>query len=208
MGVIGDGTCPELAKFVHCRNCPIYSLAGVRLLDRELPANYRREWTEYFSREKKQTVAGKTSVITFRIDTEWLALSIAVFQEVLEQRNIHSLPHRQKGIVLGLVNVRGGLVICVSLGRLLGLEREQNNEKPLTDYNRLVVTEWNGNRLAFPANEVYGIHRYQQEELSEIPATIARTSSNFTKGILRWMDRSIGCLDEELLFSTLNRSLT
>ena len=36
-------------------------------------------------------------------------------------RLIHSLPHRRQGIVLGLVNVRGELLICVSLARLLGI---------------------------------------------------------------------------------------
>jgi chemotaxis-related protein WspD len=207
VGVTGDGTCPELAKFVHCRNCPIYSLAGVRLLNRELPADYRREWTEHFSRERSRNVAGRASVVTFRIGTEWMALATAVFQEVLERRTIHSLPHRQHGLVLGLANVRGGLLICVSLGRLLGLEPSQDRQTPPANYDRLIVTEWQGGRLAFPVSEVHGIHRYQPEDLSELPATIPRGNANFNKGILRWMDRSIGCLDEELLFSTLNRGL-
>src|SRR2546422_1979826 len=37
--------------------------------------------------------------------------------EVAERRVIHSLPHRRTGIVLGVVNVRGELLVCVSLGR-------------------------------------------------------------------------------------------
>ena len=28
IGVNGDGTCRELVKFIHCRNCPVYSSAG------------------------------------------------------------------------------------------------------------------------------------------------------------------------------------
>ena len=34
IGVHGDGSCRELQKFILCRNCPVYSSAVVRLLDR------------------------------------------------------------------------------------------------------------------------------------------------------------------------------
>jgi Magnesium chelatase, subunit ChlI len=32
IGVFGDGTCPELAKVIHCRNCPVYAAGGRSLL--------------------------------------------------------------------------------------------------------------------------------------------------------------------------------
>jgi chemotaxis-related protein WspD len=207
IGVIGNGTCTELTKFIHCRNCPVYSTAGARLLDRELPVSYRREWTEHFSSGKKQAATGKVSVVVFRIGTEWLALPTGVFQEIAEWRPIHSLPHRRQGIVLGLANVRGGLLICVSLGRLLGAESEGGGASLPGMHDRLVVAEWQGRLLAFPVNEVHGVHRYQPEELREVPATVSRGNPSFSRGLLNWMGTSIGCLDEELLFSTLNRSL-
>lgn len=208
IGVNGDGTCRELEQFIHCRNCPVYSSAGTRLLDRDLPANYRREWTELFSRKKPIAVPGKVSIVIFRIDTEWLALPIPVFQEVVEQRSIHSLPHRRQGIVLGLTNIRGELLICVSVGRLLGLEREVKKEKPRTIYDRLLVVQWNSSRLVFPVDEVHGLHRYHPDELKEVPATLAKNAANYGRGILSWSGKSVGCLDEELLFYALNRSLT
>ncbi len=46
IGVEGNATCRELAKYIHCRNCPVYSAAGLQLLDRPLPADYRRERAE------------------------------------------------------------------------------------------------------------------------------------------------------------------
>jgi chemotaxis-related protein WspD len=207
IGVIGNGTCAELAKFIHCRNCPVYSTAGAHLLDREPPDAYRREWTEHFSASKKQTAAGRISVVVFRIGAEWLALPTGVFQEVAEWRPIHSLPHRRQGIVLGLANVRGGLLICVSLGRLLGLESEGSVARAPDARGRLVVAEWQGRLLGFPVNEVQGVHRYQPEELREVPATFPRGNPGFSRGLLNWRGASIGCLDEELLFATLNRSL-
>ena len=110
IGVEGNGTCRELPGFIHCRNCPVYSAAGLQLLNRPLPADYRREWTEHFAQKQKLSTPLKTSALIFRIDREWLALPTHAFQEVAERRAIHTLPHRRQGIVLGLVNIRGELL--------------------------------------------------------------------------------------------------
>ncbi len=189
---------------VHCRNCQVYSAAGMRLLDREPPADYRRYWTEYFSAERKRAAPGRISAVIFRLGTEWFALSTRAFQEVTERRAIHSLPHRRNGIVLGLTNVRGELLVCVSLGKLLGLGHDDPPDEPC---KRLVVAEWQGNLLTFPVNEVHGVHRFHPEDLQEVPATIARANPGLTQAILTWKNRKVGCLDEESLFSTINRSL-
>src|SRR5512145_1695546 len=90
-GVYGTSTCAELANFVHCRNCPVYSEAGVQLLNRPLPNDYRREWTAHFSRAKHAPVAAGASALIFRIAQEWLALPTQCFQEIAEKRPIHSL---------------------------------------------------------------------------------------------------------------------
>jgi len=111
-------------------------------------------------------------------------------------------------VVLGLVNVRGELLICVCLGRLLGIDYNFSHEGQRALCDRLVVAEWQGNRLTFPVNEIHGILRYHAEELKEAPATVAKADSSFTRGVVAWQDRMVGHLDEELLFSTLNRSLS
>ncbi|HEX3800547.1 MAG TPA: chemotaxis protein CheW [Verrucomicrobiae bacterium] len=205
IGVAGDSSCEHLPGVGHCRNCAVYAGAGAQLLDRELPANYRREWTEHVSREKIHSTPGKNSVVIFRVGHEWLALPTRNFQEVAERRRVHSLPHRRHGIVLGLINVRGELLLCVALGRLLGIER--TNEKIHSIQHRLVIAEWQGTILTFPVDEIHGIHRYHAEELKPPPVMVARANPGFATGLLAWRDKWVGCLDAELLFSTLNRSL-
>jgi chemotaxis-related protein WspD len=207
IGGNGDGTCAELDKFVHCRNCPVYSAAARQLLDRSPPPDYRHGWVEHFSRVKHRVKPGKMSAVLFRIGAEWLALPTRTFQEVAEQRRIHSLPHRRQGILLGLINIRGELLLCVSLGRLLGIESDTAREKPSNLCDRLVVTQWQGTLLTFPVNEIHGVHRYHPEELKEAPATVAKSHSNFTHGILTWQGKPVSCLDADLMFSTLNRRL-
>jgi chemotaxis-related protein WspD len=208
IGVQGNATCPELQQVIHCRNCPIYSKAGVQLLDRPLLPEYRRAWTEHFAQKKQLASPARHSALLFRINAEWLALPTPAFQEVAERRLVHSLPHRRQGIVLGLVNVRGELLICVSLGHLLGLIRSPLRETACTTYDRLLVAKWDGHRFVFPADEVRGILRFQTPELQEPPATLAKSRLSYTQGILCWQGRTVGLLDADLLFSSLNRSLT
>jgi len=207
IGVQGDASCSKLPEAVHCRNCPVYSKAGVQLLDRPLLPEYRRAWTEHFAQEKALATPAKTSALLFRIGAEWLALPTQVFQEAAERRLVHSLPHRRQSLVLGLVNVRGELLICVSLGHLLGLDTPRIRGETRLTYDRLLVTNWDGHRFVFPADEVRGIHRFQMSDLTEPPATLAKSRLSYTQGILRWQGRAVGLLEADLLLSALNRSL-
>jgi chemotaxis-related protein WspD len=207
IGVYGDQSCADLKKFVHCRNCPAYSTAGVQLLNRPLPADYRREWTAHFARQKQAAPQRNASAVLFRINTEWLALPTPAFQEVAERRRIHSLPHRRRGIVLGLANVRGELLICVSLGHLMGMERLPSPDKLRATHNRLLVVHWDGSRLVFPVDEVAGVHRFNLQEMKLPPATVAKASVSYTQGVFYWQDHAVGFLDSGSLFPALNRSL-
>jgi chemotaxis-related protein WspD len=211
-GVWGDSTCPRLAEVAHCRNCPVYSAAAARLLHGEPPAEYLRECTERLAQPRPTSAEAKTeAVMIFRLGPEWLGLPAAVFQEVAEPRPIHSLPHRRGKILKGLVNIRGELILCVSLGGTLRLEEapDANARNGQTDrvYERLLVVATPGGRLAFPVAEVYGIEPFAPGQLQPIPETLALASARFTKGILPWKGRSVGCLDDKALFQTLNRSL-
>jgi chemotaxis-related protein WspD len=207
IGVHGDGSCAELKQFIHCRNCPVYSNAGAQLLNRPLPVNYRRDWTEHFAGRKKTAAPAKISAVLFRLESEWLALATQAFQEVAERRRVHSLPHRRLGLVMGLVNIRGELLICVSLARLLGLEQKTSSSPNRGLFERLLVVNWAGSRVVFPVNEVHGIVRFEAQHLKEPPATVAKSSGSFTQGLLPWEGRSVGFLNAGVLFPVLDRSL-
>lgn len=207
IGVQGDGSCPALAAHVHCRNCPVYAAGAAALLERDLPAAYRAEWTRHFAIGKQALEQGSRSVFVFRLGREWLALPTAVLEEVAAARVVHSLPHRRTGEVLGLVNVRGELLVTVSLAAVLGTEVADREARGAADRRLLVVVQRNGGRLAFPVDEVQGVHRFQPSELGDVPATVAQASTAYATAVLSWSGRSIGCLDAQRLFEALDRSL-
>ena len=209
IGVRGDSSCPELKQHIHCRNCPVYSAAAVDLLDAEPPPDYLEHWTRQIA-QKALTEADTRSALIFRIGAEWLALPTAALQEIAGIRTIHSIPHRRNGVLVGLANIRGELLICISLRHILGLEEavEPSPEKHDVVGRRLLVIQREGSRAAAcPVDEVHGIQRFTPRALAPVPATVAKATATYTQAVLSWRKRPVGLLDDELLFHTINRSI-
>jgi chemotaxis-related protein WspD len=99
-------------------------------------------------------------------------------------------------------------MICVSLARLLGMDTSEPVSKPLARLDRLLVGRWNNLRLVIPVDEVHGIHRFVPRDLAEPPSTVGKSSPSYTRAVFPWKDHGVGFLDADLLFSTLNRSLS
>ena len=176
-----------------------------QLLDREISEDVLREWTAQVAATKSVVAVGTLSVVIFRLGTEWLALPTAMFQEVAEPSTLRPLPHHRGGILKGVANVRGELLLCVSLEALLGLETAVAGTGSFL--GRLLICNPRGGRLAFPVSEVQGVHRYCAEDLKDAPATLAKAADIYITGVLPWKDKSVGCLDDELLFYALDKGL-
>ena len=210
IGVQGDHRCPALAQHIHCRNCPVYASAAAVLLDREAPAGYLDERSLHFAQQRQDLARRTRSVALFRLGAEWLALPSAAVVEVASQRSVHSLPHRRGGSVLGLVNIRGELLICVSLAKSLGLDPVDDGPRtdtPGSAYPRLLVIRVDSGRLVVPVDEMHGIHRFDPEQLRALPVTVQKSTMRHATAMLEWNGRSVGLLDERLVTHTLNRSL-
>jgi len=124
-------------------------------------------------------------------------------------RAIHTLPHRRNGVVLGLANIRGELLVCFSLQHILGLEQaeESHREKQRAVTGRFLVIERDGSRAVCPVEEVYGIAHFHPGEITSPPTTITKAAAAYTRSILSWQKGAIGLLDDQLLFHTVNRNL-
>src|SRR5215831_16263868 len=94
IGVRGDRSCPELATVVHCHNCPVFAAAGRQFLDAPYPDGYLQEWAQRLAAPREEAATDLKSVLIFRLDEEWLALSVEVLIEVTTPRQVHRVPHR------------------------------------------------------------------------------------------------------------------
>lgn len=205
IGTWGDRSCPELPKHGHCRNCPVYSAGAMRLLDTATSPEYLAVGAQRYAQPKTETRGTTQSAVVFRVAGEWLALATAVFQQIAPLRPVHSLPHRRGAIVSGVVNIRGELLVCVSVSAALGITALPEAKLPPTA--RHVVIGAGPDRLVFAADEIAGLHRYAAADVAPVPATLAHAQAVHTRGFLTSEKRPVALLDDGLLLHTFNRGL-
>ncbi|MEM9006408.1 MAG: chemotaxis protein CheW [Cyanobacteria bacterium P01_F01_bin.86] len=218
IGVRGDRSCPKLQDVIHCQNCPVYGQSGRGLLERSAPDGYIAEWTELLAQPRQQQDTEQTnavSVTIFRLGSEWMALPADIFSQVLSPNPVHTLPHYSARILRGIVNVRGQLLLCVSLHELLGVTEQaptsaitatpSSTHKTSRGYSRLVVIEQQSHIWAFEVDELYGLQRCLPKEFSNSPTLASQTLESFTQNILHWREKSVSYLDSDHLFEALQQ---
>jgi chemotaxis-related protein WspD len=220
IGVMGDHSCPELERVIHCRNCGVFAAAARRFLDRPAPAGYLAEWTRLLEASTTgssvdvdadadvdpDTVRGAIGLVIFRLGAEWLALPARAVVEVTAVRAIHRIPHRTNAIVAGLANLRGQLYLCASLHGLLGVVPRSVETAGVPPASRMIVIRKGSESWVFTAEEVLGVPRVPPDVLRNVPSTLANPTVSFSQSVFDWKGRSVGLLDEERIFQAL-RSL-
>lgn len=200
IGVWGDGSCAELARFDHCHNCPVYERLGRRLLERSAPSDYLEEsirWQDAALAQEQRGATESRSVTVFRMGTEWFALPTIEIREILQPLPVHSVPHRNALAFDGMVNFRGELVPCVDLAVLMKLEsRTSTNSR---HWPRMLALADSTGTWVVPIDEVDGIHRIDHDEFKPPPPTVELGDSRFTESIFILAERQVGLLEGDLV---------
>jgi chemotaxis-related protein WspD len=208
IGVYGDSSCEVLHEAAHCRYCSVYRSTATYVLDKPAPLEYTDDATRLAAAPPPETNLSYSTSLIFRLGDEWMALPSSVCQEISPRRRAHTIPGRRDGYIIGVVNVRGELVIQVSLERVLGISADEGQRIAAgPKAERLVVIQKQGDRFAFPVSEVHGLFRYLQRDLQAPPETLELAQTHYTTALLAWNGQTVNCLDEELLFYTLNKGL-
>ena len=221
IGISGDRSCVELTTLIHCRNCSVYTRTARQVFDRPLP---EREESVNGASHSALTLSplsdlddgrdpddemGRNAIAIFRLEQEWFALPATMFHSIVPWLKVRPIPHRSNDLLQGLVNVRGELLLCVSLARFLKVPKGS----PSLAKRRLAIIEWEGDRWTFPVDEFQGIETISPSTLLTPPANVLKASQTYTHSLLPWHDRTthhpinrtINCLDETLLFDALTR---
>jgi chemotaxis-related protein WspD len=190
------------------------------LLDREIPVDYLNEWAQALA---KQTHALSTSlqqdslkigsaketlsIMIFRLGNESFALPVSVLQEITRPCPVHTLPHRSNDLFLGLVNIRGEVLLCVSLANLLSVEMPIDPTYSRINLKRMIVVERQESRWVFPVDEVHRVYRCHPNEVQDTPVVVTKAHNAYTQGIIDWQHEKVNYLDADRLFDTLDRLL-
>lgn len=201
--------CPRLDECIHCQNCDVFHTASLAAYERDIPEDYRLEWTEVLAGSKETVASGTKSAIVFRIGDEWVAIAAGLCKEISRMMKIHRLPHNKSQILKGVVNNNGEIRICFSLGNLLGIAKASQmfGVESHAAYARMIVMEVGGHRYVFPVSEIKGLHHYRESDIGPLPNTVQASSASYMQGVIKMDGTSVGCLDEVLLTSQLERSI-
>jgi len=206
IGVFGDKRCERLERHIHCRNCEVYGAAAIALLDR-YGSSLERDADDYGQGEEQEPVGEQRSLLIFRLGEQWLAIATRCLAEVMPVSPIHSLPHRKSTGLLGVTNVRGTLVACLSLSELLDLETDDSRQNGQRVIPRMLILESGSGPLVVPVDEVSGIQKIPLARISNAKQDDKRTISRFTAGVLQWRGQSITLLNDEQLLQNMIGSL-
>jgi chemotaxis-related protein WspD len=170
------------------------------------------------------------SVLIFRLGQEWLGFNTQTVDEVTLPRPVHTIPHRTSATLLGLVNLRGALQLCISLHGLLGVELStvlspdpETHPSSLTHrpepsaelgslaglrlspglYLVVLRDRERSESWAFPVEELLGVQRFARSQMRNVSSSLANPEVNFSQAMLSWNDRSVSFLDEQRVFAAL-----
>ena len=221
VGVFGDRTCQELLQCVHCRNCQVYSAAGRSLLERLPPSDYLQEWTAVLAETKRGAESStlsadgtvvrsdqSLSVMIFRLSSELFALPVGVFLEVSSPFVVHSVPRRSNTLFLGMVNIRGEIMLAASLTTLLGLATTRALGSSHQGVGRMAVAGTPAGKWVFPIDEIYGIYLFNRDDVKSPPVVISHADESYTRGVFQWQNRSVALLDPDRIFSALTTEIS
>jgi chemotaxis-related protein WspD len=196
------------------------TVAERSLLDREIPFDYLTEWTQALAEQthslsttlqQDSLKIGSTketlSIMIFRLGDECFALPVSMLQEITRSCPVHTLPHRSNDLFLGLVNIRGEVILCVSLANLLSVEMPIDPTYSRIDLKRMIVVERQASRWVFPVDEVHRVYRFHPNEVQEAPVVVTQAKKAYTQGIIDWQHKKVNYLDADRLFDTLDRLL-
>jgi chemotaxis-related protein WspD len=110
-------------------------------------------------------------------------------------------------VLLGIINVHGDLQLLVSLKKLLEIEDTRTPTPPIRKYARMMVIESDTGKWVFPVDEIMGTQSVHPGMFQNVPVTVAKSQSTYTKGIFHWNYVYVAFLDDELMLYSLTRSV-
>ena len=138
-----------------------------------------------------------------RLEDELFALPVAHLLEVSPAYAIHSVPYRSTALFLGLVNIRGEIILAASLSALLGLtpRRQPANGPPTA--RRMAVASARDGKWVFPIDEIFGIYLFDRGDVKQAPVVSSQAASSYSRGVFHWQNRTVALLDTDVIFPAL-----
>ncbi|AEG14909.1 MULTISPECIES: chemotaxis protein CheW [Desulfofundulus] len=120
-------------------------------------------------------------VVIFQLNDQQYALPIQETQEIIRMTDITRVPNT-KSYVEGIINLRGSIVPVINLNRRLDLP-----VRDYTDATRIIVVEYEGQKVGMIVDNVLEVGRYNADEME--PPAVAGDNMEFLRGVIKKGDR-------------------
>ncbi|RKO67281.1 chemotaxis protein CheW [Desulfofundulus salinus] len=120
-------------------------------------------------------------VVIFQLNDQQYALPIQETQEIIRMTDITRVPNT-KSYVEGIINLRGSIVPVINLNRRLDLP-----VRDYTDATRIIVVEYEGQKVGMIVDNVLEVGRYNANEME--PPAVAGDNMEFLRGVIKKGDR-------------------
>jgi len=131
-------------------------------------------------------------VVEFLLAFELYGIKSSFVQEVYPLKDFAPLPGTPPFLV-GITNIRGRIVSVVDIKKLFNLP-----DKGITDLNRVIIIEHEGNELGILADRIMGIRNMKDRDFAANKMLSAESLSSFIHGVT---DDRLILLDVEKIFA-------
>ncbi len=150
-------------------------------------------------RNVRQAAVPQVQLVTFRVGGEEFGLDVFAVHEILRYQEPTPMP-RAPEFVEGVLDVRGTLVPIVDLRR-----RFETPEVEYGEDTRIVVVDFNQERLGLVVDSVTEVLRAPETAVSPPPSYIRGLAAEFVRGIVRVGERLVILMDLDRILSSQER---
>lgn len=154
---------------------------------------------------------GSVGVLIFRLAGETLAVPAKALRRVTTPTPVSPIPHRSTGLLRGLCAIRGELILCADLRRLLGLPGQDDAPRPAhtdADPRRMVVIGPAEGSWVFEVEALVGVERIDPARLVPAPVTVEKAIGGFVLGLADLETGRVTVLDAARLLAGLEAALS
>lgn len=184
--------------------------AILRLLDRPVSDADMAAGAEGAARSVERRSLDSFGVLLFRLSEETLAVPARLLRLTTPYTAPAPIPGRSSGILRGLCNIRGELVLCADLRRMLGLKEggsSSSDEEGGEDTRRMVVIGPADASWVFAVDGLIGVERVDGGALQAPPMTVEHAIGAFVLGLAEIDGAQVTVLDGERILDGFKAAL-
>jgi len=180
------------------------------LLDRAPSEEELASGARWAARPPDRHEGSLEALLLVRLGEEVAALPVRRLRRVTPYARPTPIPHRTGGVMRGVCNIRGELVLCADLRLLLGLPPAAAAVDAAArdaDPRRMVVIGPADASWVFEVDAVLGVERVAPASIGPPPVTVRYAMAGSTRGVLDLKDQRVTVLDGERLLKGFQASL-